>query len=524
MQSVEGFSKPLLDITNPLDQLVDAAERHLAGEPSLYQKAGELVTITRDNQGKLGLRPVKSSVVRYLLSRVARWVSEDKTVHPPTSVAKVILDKSNWQTVRPLRALTTFPPMAANGALNTTEGYHPDTHVFFTGGVKCNIPDRPTQDDARQAVKTLLDVVCDFPFAEEGHKSAWMAGLLSPLSRFAHDGNMPMVVVQANGPRVGKTSLVKIISYILTGDETPVVTNTKNEDETRKRILSYLRLGRSMVLVDNVVGEYGGAAINAMATSRQWEDRVLGSSKVLQVQNDTTWFITGNNIILAPDTSERCLNIRLVSMEEKPHLRTGFKYPDLWDVVRERRGELLSAAICILKGYILAGMPDMNLPKWGSFEQWSKLVRGAIVWAGMPDPAITRAELETEADVGRHAANAFIEGWQQLQEEVGAVDGMTARQAYDHLMNGAKAPILRNALEEVAGGVGKLPNAHTIGRHLREIKDRNFSGKCLRCIPNEKLGHRWFVSQVDQKGTGGTGGQDSGRKTNGKLNGGTVLA
>lgn len=272
--------------------------------------------------------------------------------------------------------------------------------------------------------------------------------------------------------------------------------------------------------MDNVVGEYGGAAINAMATSRQWEDRVLGHSKVLQVQNDTTWFITGNNILLAPDTAERCLNIRLRCLDEKPHLRTGFKYPDLWNVVRERRAELLSSALIILKAYIMAGMPDQKLPKWGSFEQWSKLVRGALVWAGAVDPATTRQELEMESDVGRYTANGIIEGWLQLQQMVGAKDGLTTREAYDFISQGLMVPSLRDALEEIAGGVGKLPNAHTIGRHLREIKDRNFNGKCLRCVPNDKTGHRWYVADLGGSGTGGQGGQDSARKTNG-LNGHT---
>lgn len=518
MHAIDGYSKPLLDVANPLDQLVDLAEKHIAEEPTLFQKAGELVCVIEDHQRRLSLKPIKSSIIRYLLSRMVHWVSEGKRVHPPTAIAKCLADKSAWINVRPLRALTSFPPIASNGSINTTQGYHSDTHVYFSGEVSCHIPDHPTQQDAQKAVATLFDVVCDFPFAEEGHKSAWLAGLLSPLSRFAHDGNVPMVVVQSNGPRVGKTSLVKIISYILTGDECPVVTHTKSEDETRKRILSYLRMGRNMVLVDNVVGEYGGASINAMATSRQWEDRVLGSSRVLQVQNDTTWFITGNNILLAPDTSERCLNIRLRCLDEKPHLRTGFRYPDLWEVVKERRAELLGAALTILKAYILAGMPDQKIPKWGSFEQWSKLVRGAIVWAGLVDPAITRVELETESDVGRYAVNGLIEGWSQLQNMLDAQEGLTTREAYDVLSKGLNVPTLLNALEEIAGGVGKLPNAHTIGRHLREIKDRNFGGRCLRCIPNNKLGHRWYVTQVDQLlGGQGIGGQDSSRKT--KLNG-----
>lgn len=516
MQSVEPIEKPLLDITKPLDQLVDASEKFLSLQPTIYQKSGELISVDRDIHGKLVLKPLKSSLVRYWLSKIAYWANEEKRVHPPTSVAKVLMDKHGWADIKPLRALATFPPMGPNGSLNTKEGYHKDTHVFFTGDVKVNIPERPTQQDAKKAVATLMDIVCDFPFAEEAHKSAWLAGLLSPLSRFAHDGNMPMVIIQANSPRAGKTSLARIISYILTGEETPVVTYTKNEDETRKRILSYLKMGRSMVLVDNVVGEFGGAAINAMATSRHWEDRVLGSSRVIQVQNDTTWLITGNNIQLAPDTPERCLNIRLYIADEKPHLRGGFKYPDLWDVVKQRRSELLSAALTILKGYILAGQPDMKIPKWGSFEAWSKMVRGAIVWAGMPDPAITRAELESNSDGGREAATAFVEGWWALQQEVGSKDGMTAAEAVNHLRNGADATQLRMALDEMTGGVGKLPNAHTIGRHLREYRDRTYGGKAIKCIPNPKLGHKWFVSQITQKGTGGQGVQDKGRNSSGE--------
>ena len=74
---------------------------------------------------------------------------------------------------------------------------------------------------AHAAIETLFDVVCDFPFASPAHRAAWLAALLSPLSRFAHDGNVPFVVVQANCPRVGKTSLVNLISYIVTGAECP---------------------------------------------------------------------------------------------------------------------------------------------------------------------------------------------------------------------------------------------------------------------------------------------------------------
>src|SRR5207253_2438828 len=113
------------------------------------------------------------------------------------------------------------------------------------------------------------------------HRSAWLAALLTPLSRFAHDGNVPLVLVQANAPRVGKTRLVQVISYILTGAESPAITQTKGEDETRKRALPLLREARPIVLIDNVLGTFGGATTNAITTSRVFEDRVLGKSTTI---------------------------------------------------------------------------------------------------------------------------------------------------------------------------------------------------------------------------------------------------
>ncbi len=431
------------------------------------------------------------------------WVKEGKATHPPSSVAKCLVDKIAWHDIRVLRTVATFPPLSENGDIIIDKGYHPETHVYFTGEISCKVSDKPTLTEAKEAVKVLLDIVGDFPFASDAHRSAWVAGLLSPLARFAHDGNTPIVLVQANAPRVGKTTLVKLVSHILAGMDCPVVTHTQNEDEERKRILSYLRGGRAMVLVDNVVGQWGGASINALTTSRSFEDRVLGHSKVLQVANDTTWFITGNNILLAPDTAERCLHIRLECKDEKPQLRTGFRYPDLFGTVHAKRSQLLAAALTVLKGYIVAGMPQQDMEVWGSFESWSRLVRGAMIWAGMIDPAITRIELESEADVGKDMATSLIVGWQELQHLANSPKGLTAREAHDLLLKGADVPLLRDVLEEMSGGRGSLPKPHTIGRHLREVRDRNYSGRIIRCEPNEKVGHRWYVEGQ------GTGGQDS---------------
>jgi hypothetical protein len=287
--------------------------------------------------------------------------------------------------------------------------------------------------------------------------------------------------VQANTARAGKTTLVQVISKIVTGFDSSVITFTRNEDETRKRIFTFLRHPRSIVLVDNVVGQFGGANINAMLTTRSFEDRIIGQSKYLEVKADASWFVTGNNMSLAPDTAERCVHVRLQSDLENPHERTGFKYPYLFETVKERRGELLSAALTILKAFIAAGKPEQSLSSWGGFETWSRLVRGAVVFAGLPDPALTRVELEEEADVEADTLSSAVEALWAWQQEAGITSPYQGSDVLDSLQaNPDRFGELRRALVNLSPSPGDaLPGAKVVGRHFREAKNRNFGGFVL---------------------------------------------
>lgn len=497
----EEDGRPTIDVTKPLNRIVDFSVRLLAREPLLFQKHNELVQVVIEDDGRVKPRPLKNAQTRYRLAKRAHWVKESKPTHPPEHVAKVIVERTAWERIPVLRAVTPFPAIDPAGRMPSEAGYDPVTKTYFTGEVAVNVPEKPTQHDARRAAATLRDIVSDFPFANrenDEHLAAWVAGLLTPLARYAHDGNAPLVLVQANGPRIGKTTLVKLISEIVMGAACPVITFTKNEDETRKRILSFLRVARGMVLVDNVIGQFGGQNVNALTTSRNFEDRVLGKSVIVEATNDTSWYVTGNNIALAADTAERCINVRLESAEEKPHLRTNFKYPFLFEVVRERRAELLSAALTILKAYIVAGKPDQRLPAWGGFEAWSRLVRGAVHYAGLPDPAITRLELEEQADVETDDKSALVIGLEQLQQKLDRADGLKASEILEHVRTQPDlAPDLRAVLEDIAGMTGGLPDSKRLARHLREAVNRNLHGLVLTRIEDAKAGHRWRVVRVN---------------------------
>lgn len=498
-EEFDDYGRPVLSLDKSMNYLVDRATQLLANDESVFQKHSQLVKVGAEDAQRAVIRPFKNSQVRYLLAKHAVWLDKKKKIHPPGHIAKCVLERTAWKGIRRLRAVTEFPAIAADGTLRLEAGYDTTTQTYFAGDVDVRLPERPTQDDARAAVDVLYDIVHDFPFANHDHRAAWLAALLTPLARYAHDGNAPLVLVQANGPRVGKTTLVKLISYIVTGQEAAAMTHTTNEEEARKRILSLLHAGRTLVLVDNVVGQFGGPTINAVMTSRTFEDRLLGHSVVIRATNDTTWYVTGNNMSLAPDTAERCLNVRLQSDLEKPHLRTNFRHQRLFEVVKERRGELLSAALTILKAYLVAGMPDQALSSWGGFESWSRVVRGALVYAGVADPAATRLELEDHADEVLDERANLVLGIAEWQKVTGRVAGWMASEILEHVRaHPETAPRLREALEDIAGDRGVLPNAKTFARQLREIWRRNVRNFALHRDEDRKNGHRWRVEKLEE--------------------------
>src|SRR5262249_8600309 len=158
---------------------------------------------------------------------------------------------------------------------------------------------------------------------------------------------------------------------IVTGERFAIATYTEDDDELRKRITGLVLSGERMVLFDNLVGKFGGAVLDAVLTGTTWTDRLLGFNRIVQAPLYLCMYATGNNVLIAGDTSRRTCHLRLESPEERPEERSGFQHPNLLAWVGENRSRLLAAALTVLRGYFAAGCPDQQLPAWGSFEGWS---------------------------------------------------------------------------------------------------------------------------------------------------------
>ncbi|MFO0658902.1 MAG: hypothetical protein U0165_03575 [Polyangiaceae bacterium] len=412
-------------ISTDEEKIADMAIEVIARRENLFQRGGTLVHVVEDvSKGVRGELPPR--IVELPLPRLREMLANDIAwtrfrngskiqAHLPAWVTPAIANRGAWKHIRPLEAVVTSPIVKPSGEVLSKPGYDDETGIWFRPiGKVPMIPALPTIADAKRACDELLDVVCDFPFESGIHRSTWLAGLLTPLARFAFDGPAPLFLFDANTRGAGKSMLTDTIAVIVSGRPMARMTSPGEADEDRKRITSLAIEGASLVLIDNIVGALGNEHIDSVLTGTEWKDRVLGTNTTISMPMHATWYATGNNVMLAADTSRRVVHARLMAPDEKPEEREGFKHPELIDWVKQNRARLLGAALTILRGYFVAGCPTQAIKPWGSFSGWTKVVRGALAWVGQPDCGETRRALQESSDTEAGALSELLRGWSEV--------------------------------------------------------------------------------------------------------------
>jgi hypothetical protein len=538
----------------------DAAVRALARHPEVFQRGGALVQVVRQDQdsadgpirraaGTPVIAALPAALVRDRLTVVARFLkcdgrrkenknrgkgktedegkTEDKTkggegdkaqgkpkwdrTHPPDWCVKAVHARGHWPGVRHLAGVVDVPVLKPDGTLLDQPGYDPSTGLLYLAcGVPAHVPARPTRADARAAVKILLALVQEFPWKSEAHQAAWLAYLLTLLSRYAFDGPAPLTLFDANTPGTGKGLLCHVAVWIVTGRRAPTRCYQPDAEEMRKVITSAALAGDALVVLDNVDGCLGDCALEKILTDTRHQDRVLGVNKNIDLPVYMTWAATGNNVIVGGDMTRRTMHVRLDSPLERPDEREDFTHPDLLAHVREQRGELLSAALTILRAYCVAGRPDQHLKPWGSYEQWSALVRAAVVWAGLPDPALTREELRTTASPELTALPALLAGIERLDP---CGKGLTVGRIVAALREARDTDgddVLKTAFEALCvlcPGERDEPLAgpDSIGRRFRKLHGRIFAGRAIERAGADHRAVLWRVTSCQTTAEGRLG-------------------
>jgi hypothetical protein len=286
----------------------------------------------------------------------------------------------------------------------------------------------------------------------------------------------------------------------------PVISTGASTEELEKRLGPLLMKGQPLVAIDNISGELGGDFLCQAIERHVVDVRILGKSEIVRCEaRGTTLFATGNNFTIVGDVCRRVITCNLDAEMEQPEFRE-FDF-DPVDRVLSDRGKYIAAALTICRAYIVAGRPDIVMPRLASFEGWSDTVRSALVWLGRDDPAKSM-ESAKEEDPERIELMNMQEAW---AKSIGVGRGRGVKLAAVLFKGAATSrptegadlepthPDLHAALEDVCfRSIGKhtQPDARILGNWMRRFKMRVVEGRRFACQPNQKGGSVWWLEEV----------------------------
>ncbi|MBI5537888.1 MAG: hypothetical protein HY898_34520 [Deltaproteobacteria bacterium] len=520
--------------------LKEAVAAMVATGRPIFQRGGFLVRVL-DEQTKLGgvvlprgtptIDILPHSMISMHLSSAADWRAWRNNrrgpgkwvaAHPPYRLVRQVADYGEWKDIRVLEGVVESPVMRPDGSVLDVPGYDGATGLLYLPNGRFDpVPKMPTQADAEAACEVLAEVVVNFPFAGPEHRSAWMAGLLTMFARFAFAGCAPLQLIEAPERGTGKSLAATIQGEIATGRPLPVTPQTSDGEEMRKRIMAIALGGVRVVLLDNLT-KLGGPVMDAALTSTMWSDRILGVSAEKRMPLLVTWIATGNNVEFIGDAVRRINLVRLEPDCDQPDARTGFKHSPLVPWVRENRPRLVRAALTVLRAFVVAGRPKIDMPAWGSFEAWSDLIRASLIWAGQPDPYLSRAKL-AEGDSAESSIGLFFTGLREVLRSHGSGSRFTLKAAeIARVLNDRSGEYhsLRTAVIDLTRVRSDKPLASKdLGYLLRRFRGKVRNGFRLCRTPPNEGGHLWYLEPVSGRsddsdeesgGDGGDGGDGFG--------------
>lgn len=462
--------------------------------------------------------------MRTLLSTVARFTR--RTMEGPTDVsvpktlaAEIVYAYDQWP-FQTFVGLAEGPTIAPDGRLITSQGYDERSGIYIANHVEVRVPEAPTIDDAKKAAARLLELVSDFDFASDASRSVWLSGVLSTVARPAVNGPVPLHAITATSRGSGKSKLVDVATMITAGHPATRLSFTDDDDEMGKRILALLREGDSTILLDNITLTLGGQQLDSVLTATTFKGRILGRSEMTTALPATAvWWATGNNLTIGGDLIRRTLIISLEPACERPEERDGprpgvpWRHRDLLGYVADHRAEFLSDALTIIRAYHTAGRPSQNL-KSMDFLAWSDLIRSAIVWVGLTDPAATRDDVEA-ADLDTEAFRTLIECWPvkpdiqcTTQELIELAETEPPEMTFDQKVKAAfyqKCPLERRQLWRAAlcnfcpparGSRPGPPDSRTLGYALRSKRGSMIGSIKLVAGTKGMHGIPWYLTDT----------------------------
>ena len=357
------------------------------------------------------------------------------------------------------------------------------------GSFLCRI--MPTRAQAEAALALLKDLLGEFSFANASDLAAALTAILTATIRpsLAH---APMFHARAHMVGSGKSYLCEVVTAFATPQRGTPTAFPADDEECRKLLLAELLRAPAVVEFDNLTGDLlAHKSLCTVLTSEFMSGRILGVSKTATVSTRTLFLSSGNNVGPVQDMTRRCISIRLDPGCETPAARS-FMRPDLVREVLRERGRYVSAALTIVRAWIVAGRPKTVCRSLAGYGDWSDLCRQPLLWLNCADPSVSVFEAMSE-DPDRETLGRLLTAWQSVFGKMPAMVRDAVKQAsvfHDEHIE------LREVLRDIADERGEI-NRRKLGWWIRRHRGRIVDGRRFVRASGNRSAEAWQVEVME---------------------------
>jgi hypothetical protein len=222
------------------------------------------------------------------------------------------------------------------------------------------------------------------------------------------------------------------------GREPHAVTGGATADELEKRVAAELMNASPVLFLDNLNDTALRSSLLASAiTERPARVRVLGHSKMVNLNSSALVVLTGNGLSVSEDLARRFISLELDPRTEHPEARSFAR--DVRVDVRSSRAEMLTDLLTIWRW----GRQEVGLEKGrplGSFDQWCRWVRDPLLALGCCDPAMRVGDAKQKDARRQWVAEVFTTWWDRHGDKAMALRDLhpDVLQALDRQQRGGR--------------------------------------------------------------------------------------
>jgi len=470
--------------------------------PRVYVKLGVLSRMTCDENGNHKLQEMPAGALPQILSEAADWIMPVETekgykevsVFPPKDVAIAVFNMGSWPGVPSMSAIVNAPVFGRNGELHSEPGYDAGTGLYYTGGV--NLGDTtPTAERIAWAKNMLLvEVFGDFPFSDDASRAHTLVYTINPFVREMINGPVAPTAFDAPTRGTGKSLLMNLAARIFLGGDLPVMTDTLDDDEWRKRLVSKLMTGATHMAIDNIKREIDSGVLCSAWTEPVLNERLLGMNIEVSIPNRMIWALTANNIQFSDEAARRVVWVRQDANLERPELRdpNNYRHPRIKEWVAENRDELVTAVIVLVRAWIEAGKPLYRGRAKGSYESWAGIMGGILQVIGVPGFLENDNELFKQSVTESDEMGDFVVEWWKCHgdKEIGLSQSLFKLASVSDTDSENETGQYKNLLSAKLTSNKQRGRAQQLGRLLDAAKGRvyqDFKIVYTRILRGEKM-------------------------------------